>query len=105
MAAFFEEFATCFDGVDGVALMDVYGAGEPANGVTTEALVARMRELTPQREVFHWASASDVLDVLPTKLHPGDLVLLMGAGNVNKLADPLLERLRMAEATRPTTHA
>lgn len=105
MAAFFEEFARAFDDVDGLVLMDVYGAGEPANGVTTAALVERMRALQPQREIFHLAAAADVLDVLPSKLHAGDLVLLMGAGNVNKLADPLLERLRRAEATRKTAHA
>ncbi len=104
-AALFEEFATCFADVDGLALMDVYGAGESSNGVTTESLVARMRELNPDREIFHWGTANDVLDALPNKVHPGDLVLLMGAGNVNKLAEPLLERLRMAEATRPTAPA
>lgn len=104
-AALFEEFATCFADVDGLALMDVYSAGEPANGVTTESLVARMRDLYPNREIFHWATANDVLEALPAHVHPGDLVLLMGAGNVNKLADPLLERLRMADATRTTAPA
>ncbi len=104
-AALFEEFATCFGDVDGLALMDVYGAGEPANGVTTESLIARMRQLHPNREIFHWATANDVLEALPAHVHPGDLVLLMGAGNVNKLADPLLERLRMADATRTTAPA
>ncbi|MNY63121.1 UDP-N-acetylmuramate--L-alanine ligase [compost metagenome] len=91
--------------MDGLALMDVYAAGEPANGVTTESLIARMRQLHPHREIFHWATANDVLEALPAHVHPGDLVLLMGAGNVNKLADPLLERLRMAEATRTTAPA
>lgn len=105
MAALFEEFAGCFADVDGLALMDVYAAGEPSNGFTTPSLIQRMRELDPTREVFHWPTASDVLDALPAKLHPGDLVLLMGAGNVNKLAEPLLERLRMAEATRTTAPA
>ncbi|MNR93732.1 UDP-N-acetylmuramate--L-alanine ligase [compost metagenome] len=104
-AALFEEFATCFGDVDGLALMDVYGAGETSNGVTTESLIARMRELNPQREIFHWASAGDVLEALPNRVRPGDLVLLMGAGNVNKLAEPLLERLRMADATRTTAPA
>lgn len=104
-AAFFEEFATCFRDVDGLALMDVFAAGETSNGVTTETLIARMRELDATREIFHWASAQDVLDALPSRLRPGDLVLLMGAGNVYKLAEPLLERLRLAEATRTTTPA
>ncbi len=104
-AALFEEFAACFAGVDGVALMDVYGAGEASNGVTSADLIQRMREILPIPEVFHWPTASDVLDALPTKVHAGQLVLLLGAGNVNKLAEPLLERLRMVEATRTTAPA
>ena len=71
-AALFEEFATCFADVDGLALMDVYSAGEPANGVTTESLVARMRDLYPNREIFHWGSANVVLEALPAHVHPGD---------------------------------
>lgn len=104
-AAFMEDFATAFADVDYLAVMDIYGAGESPNGVTSETLVARIRERNPQVEVFHWASANDVLEALPSRVRPGDLVLLMGAGNVNKLAEPLLERLRMAEATRPTAPA
>lgn len=96
--ALFEDFADAFSGVAGVGVMDVYSAGESANGVTSAQLVARMREKHPELAVRHWADHAQAEEGLLASVKAGDLVLLMGAGNVFRLADPLLARLRVGAA-------
>lgn len=97
-AALFEDFATCFEGAAGVGVMDVYSAGEAPNGVTSADLVARIRERCPSLEAHHWPDPAAAERGLTERLRPGDVVLLMGAGNVNKIAEPLMASLRQCEA-------
>lgn len=92
--ALFEDFADSFGAVRGVGVMDVYSAGEAPNGVTTAQLVERMRAKHPELAVHHWPDHAAAEEGLLAQVQEGDLVLLMGAGNVFKLADPLLARLR-----------
>lgn len=92
--ALFEDFADAFADVRGVGVMDIYSAGEEPNGVTSGQLVARMREKHPDLNVHHWPDHAQTEEALLASVAEGDLVLLMGAGNVFRLADPLLARLR-----------
>jgi len=92
--ALFEDFADAFEGVKGVGVMDIYSAGEAPNGVTAAQLVERMRAKHPTLDVRHMADHAQAEEALLASVADGDLVLLMGAGNVFRLADPLLARLR-----------
>ncbi len=96
-AALFEDFATCFEGAAGLGLMDIYSAGEAPNGVTSAALEARVKDRCPKLEVHYWADHDQATRGLLQVIRPGDVVLLMGAGNVGKVADPLLAQLRLVE--------
>lgn len=100
--ALFEDFADAFSGVRGAGVMDIYSAGEAPNGVTSAQLVARIKERHPALDVHHWPDHAQAEEALAAAVAEGDLVLLMGAGNVFRLADPLLARLasRRAEPSR-----
>lgn len=100
-AALFEDFAVAFSGAHGVAVMDVYSAGETPNGATSDKLVARMQAEPLPAGVRHCPDHAAVVAAVAPLLEPGDLVLLMGAGNVYQLAEPLLAALSSKEALVP----
>ena len=69
----------------------IYPAGEqPIEGITAENLVKAIKDHGHKEALF----CPDLAHVVPTleKLtHPGDLVLTLGAGNINKEGERFLE--------------
>jgi UDP-N-acetylmuramate--alanine ligase len=87
--ALFEEFTRAFNHADHVFMLDIYAAGEPPiENVTSERLVQAIRE-----HGHHSASYVANRNELPEKLarvaRPGDVVISLGAGDVNKVLEPL----------------
>ncbi|HYC73466.1 UDP-N-acetylmuramate--L-alanine ligase [Brevundimonas sp.] len=81
-----EDFSTCFSDADAVIVADVYAAGEtPIEGVDKEALVEGVRRFG-HRSV----QALDRVDALPGVIageaKAGDLVVLLGAGDITQWA-------------------
>ncbi|MFH0753159.1 MAG: UDP-N-acetylmuramate--L-alanine ligase [Candidatus Omnitrophota bacterium] len=91
-AALMSEFASSFNLVDHLILMDIYAASEkPIEGVTTAALMARIQEKRPQYLVH--LKKDQIVDHLAAFVQPGDLVLTLGAGDVTQISDALVSRL------------
>jgi UDP-N-acetylmuramate--L-alanine ligase/UDP-N-acetylenolpyruvoylglucosamine reductase len=102
--ALHDEFARAFDGADRLYVTNIYSAGEdPIEGVTGETLcaavqreddnrVGRSRRLRAENVVYE-----PNLDRLVATLHQmaehGDLILIMGAGNISQTSNALAERL------------
>jgi UDP-N-acetylmuramate--alanine ligase len=84
-----DELSRSFDGCDRVYVLDIYPASEvPIPGITSQRLVERMGELGQTRA--RYAAAGDaVVNEILADLHPGDLVLTIGAGPVWKIAKTL----------------
>ncbi len=96
-----EDFARCFNGCHRVYVLDIYPASEaPIPGVTSERLVERMRDLGFEGARYAPREEGVVREIL-AEVRPGDLVLVIGAGTVWKLADALAEALGAAVAARP----
>ncbi|MCZ6778309.1 MAG: UDP-N-acetylmuramate--L-alanine ligase [Acidobacteriota bacterium] len=88
-----EEFASCFGDADVVIATDIYAAGElPRPGVTGSSLAARIAERHPG-EVIAVRSVSEAVDEAIRRARSGDLILTLGAGDISKAADLLLDRL------------
>jgi UDP-N-acetylmuramate--alanine ligase len=88
-----EEFGACFGDADRVWVMDVYGAGEtPISGVTGESLV-RAAHAHGADHVRSAPTAAEALEEVAAEARAGDVVLTLGAGDVSRLADPLLAAL------------
>jgi UDP-N-acetylmuramate--alanine ligase len=87
------EFARAFHDADQVAICDVFAAGEkPIEGVTSEVLVANARaaghpgiHYVPRRE--------DLAAWLDARAQPGDLVITLGAGNVQLVCNEVIALL------------
>ena len=89
----FGDFMSCFNESDVLVLTEIYPAGEePIPGVTSERLFESIRD-HGYRDLRYTAEKDAIPDDLAPELSAGDLVLLLGAGDIGKLAEPLLRRL------------
>jgi UDP-N-acetylmuramate--alanine ligase len=89
-----DEFARAFHSADRVVLLDIYAASEaPIDGVTSEVLAARMRQFGHRDVVYAGTGDAGVAEVV-RGVHPGDLIVTLGAGSVSQLGEKILERLK-----------
>jgi UDP-N-acetylmuramate--alanine ligase len=82
------DFARAFTQTDSLFLLPIYAAGDlPIAGISSEVLA---QHIATQRSVQSCATPAEALGALRAIMNAGDLVLLLGAGDVNQLAGPLL---------------
>ena len=85
-AEFLEGFARALTGADGVMLAPLYAAGEaPMAGIDSQALASAIHRLAPELSVQVCASLDGLAEQVARTSRDGDLVLAMGAGDVNGL--------------------
>lgn len=88
-----DDFARSFHQADAVFVLDIYAASEkPIEGVTSEALVERIREFG-HRFAVHAAGLENGVDIVLREAQAGDAVLTLGAGSVSQAGDLLLRGL------------
>ncbi|HSR15371.1 MAG TPA: cyanophycin synthetase, partial [Gemmatimonadales bacterium] len=79
-------FGPALAGADLVIVTDVYAAGEPPVPGVTGRLVAEAAEAAGA-EVVYEAHRADLAATVAARARPGDLLLLMGAGDITMVAD------------------
>jgi UDP-N-acetylmuramate--alanine ligase len=90
----FEEFKKAFYQADVLVVTDVYPAGEePISGATGEALAQGILE-HGHKAVAYRSSFAEVADYVAGIAEPGDMVITLGAGNINQVCQLVSERLR-----------
>lgn len=78
------EFATCFEGIDHLILLDIYPAREkPIEGINSKWLLDQIT--IPNKELGSFTNVIDRLEQLQAQV-----ILTMGAGNIDSLI-PLIE--------------
>lgn len=76
-----EQFVTCFEGADSLIVTHIYAAREQFDGVTKAENLAR--DIKSQGiSTVYIEEFSDVCDYLRANVTKGDMVLVLGAGNV-----------------------
>ncbi|MGH7245409.1 MAG: glutamate ligase domain-containing protein, partial [Candidatus Levyibacteriota bacterium] len=89
----FEEFSSAFLSADIVVLADIYPSQREAFDptVSSETLAKSMQKL--QKNVFYIPKLADVVQYLSSNQQkPGTVIITMGAGDIYKIADQLLEQ-------------
>lgn len=85
----FDDFAGVLSSVDALVLTEVYPAGEaPIAGADARSL-ARAIRARGRIDPIVVGGAADLADVLPDILQDGDLLLVMGAGDIGAAAQQL----------------
>lgn len=90
--ALMDEFAEAFDDADKVVLAEIYAAREKnIYKISSKNLMSRIKERGTDTEVYYFREFEDIAQFVYNNAEPGDLVLTMGAGDVYKVGEMILE--------------
>jgi len=90
----FDDFRHAFNDADVVIVADVYAAGEaPIAGIDRDALVEGLRRYG-HRKAIALASPADLPGLIRQEAKAGDLVVLLGAGDITSWAYALPDQLQ-----------
>jgi len=91
--ALFDDFTGAFNQTDLLFVTDIYPAGEqPIEGISALRLVQAIRQ-HGHHDVAHAPDKTALAEQLAELVRPGDVVLTLGAGDVNRLLGDLEARL------------
>ncbi|MBP9950732.1 MAG: UDP-N-acetylmuramate--L-alanine ligase [Cypionkella sp.] len=94
LSSLFEDFCTCFNEADVVAIAEVYGAGEePIAGASRDDLVAGLIA-HGHRHARAIIDENDLARLVREQARPGDMVVCLGAGTISTWANALPEKLQ-----------
>ena len=92
--ALYREFGDSFYSADAVLITEVYGAGEmPQPGVNGKLIVDAICETRGHPEVYYIPQQDAIPGVLQDVSQSSDLVLTLGAGDISKAGEDLLDLL------------
>jgi UDP-N-acetylmuramate--alanine ligase len=90
----FDEFLTAFEGADRLVLTEIYPAGEdPISGITGEALYQAIKR-KGHLDVEFVPDKNQIAPRLAEKLTSGEIALTLGAGDIHKVGEALVEALK-----------
>lgn len=98
----FDEFARSFFDADKVVICDIFAAGEkPIDGVSSQRLVELAKQ-AGHRDIAYVPRREDIAAWLDSQAHPNDLVITLGAGNIQLACNEVISLLekRLGAATR-----
>lgn len=99
----FRDFSTCFRAADSVVVAPLYSAGEqPIDGIDPASLAEGIRA-TGHGSVTTIAEPRELVGLIRRHGRPGDMVVLLGAGNSTEWAHNLPEWLAASEPRRAGT--
>jgi UDP-N-acetylmuramate--alanine ligase len=96
-ATFFQDFAQSFGDADLVIATDIYSAGEVDSGEVSGQQLADAIAIH-HAQVAYQPTLQSVTAYLMETLEPGDLVLFLGAGNLNRIIPELVAFYQQVEA-------
>ena len=91
--ALFDEFASAFKDADKVIMVEIYAAREKnINKVSSKLLTDEIKREHPEKDVYYFETFEEVANFLFENTHEGDMVITMGAGDVYKIGEMVLEK-------------
>lgn len=93
--ALFEEFSQAFHDADKVILAEIYAAREKnIHKISSKELAAEIKRTSPDKEVYYFESFEEIANFVTNNGESGDLIITMGAGDIYKVAESILEKGR-----------
>lgn len=96
----FQDFVTCFDQAHSLVLLPIYAAHEEAmpgihSRALAEAIAAHHRQAFGHGEQVQYAAhPEEAIGFMQAQAQSGDSILVLGAGDVNQMVQPLCEALQ-----------
>lgn len=86
-----EEFSKVFDLADKIIVTDIYPASElPIEGITAQVLIERIKTNSPEKEAI-FLPKEKIVDYTLNIISKGDLIITLGAGDISKISDELVD--------------
>ncbi|MEW5821531.1 MAG: cyanophycin synthetase, partial [Cyanobacteriota bacterium] len=90
-STFWNDFKQCFTNADELYVCDVYSASEkPVENVNSENFA---REIDHKMACYVKGNLEEVAEKVYPNIKPYDIVLTLGAGNITKLGNILIEKI------------
>jgi len=90
--ALFDEFASAFDAADKLIMAEIYAAREKnIHKISARQVVDEIKRRDPFKDAYYFKSFDDIADFVAQNARSGDLVITMGAGDIYKVAEIILE--------------
>ncbi|QOX65584.1 UDP-N-acetylmuramate--L-alanine ligase [Anoxybacterium hadale] len=94
--ALFDEFAESFDAADKIIMAEIYAAREKnIYKISSKELVNEIKRVQPEKDVYYFANFEEIASFVINNAQSGDLVITMGAGDIYKVAEIILEKDRL----------
>ncbi len=97
ITTFLEDFSQSFADADQVIVTDIYSAGEQ-NHTNLDGTWVTEAIAQQHAQVIYQPTLADVTDHLKKQLRPGDLVIFLGAGNLNSIIPELVTHFQALES-------
>ncbi len=95
--ALFDEFAESFDAADKIVMAEIYAAREKnIYKISSKELVNEIKRIYPSKEVYYFGNFEEIASFVVNNAQSGDLVITMGAGDIYKVAEIILEKDRLS---------
>lgn len=94
--ALFDEFAESFGAADKIVMAEIYAAREKnIYKISSKELVNEIKRAHPTKEVYYFGNFEEMANFVINNAQHGDLVITMGAGDIYKVAEIILEKDRL----------
>lgn len=95
--ALFDEFAESFDAADKIVMAEIYAAREKnIYRISSRELVNEIKRLNPEKDVYFFGNFDEIANFVINNAQNGDLIITMGAGDIYKVAEIILEKDRLS---------
>lgn len=86
------DFAVALEAADKVILAEIYAAREKnIHQISSKMIVSEIKDLNPSREAWFFNSFDEIANFVLNNAERGDLVMTMGAGDIYKVGERILE--------------
>lgn len=91
--ALMDDFAESFEAADKIVLAEIYAAREKnIHKVSSKSLMNKIKEVDPTKEVYFFKDFDEIANFVYNNAEEGDLVITMGAGDIYKVGEMILDR-------------
>ncbi len=91
--ALFDQFAASFEEADVLVLADIYAAREKdIYKISSGELAEEIKRQYPEKKVYYMHSFEEIANYVKRNATSGDLVITMGAGDIYKVGDLIMEK-------------
>ncbi len=94
--ALFDEFAESFDEADKIVMAEIYAAREKnIYKISSRELVNEIKRVHSEKDIYYFSNFDEIASFVINNARSGDLVITMGAGDIYKVAEMILEKDRL----------